>query len=119
MAAAPFDVLVWTKGPAGSAELAVFPVAAERAAFTAIVLKGWIERSRSGEKAGFTAIDWDLYLASETGQKGEGPLAPGRHFTPAAGSIVHVRVEPKPGAAAGEPWGPGSWAGGGLGAGLG
>ncbi len=85
--------------------------------FIAVLLMGWIRSSK--ELQGFTSIGWDLYLANAAGQKEGGPLPFNYPFTPAAGSIVNVWVEPKPGVAAGEPWGPGSWAGGGLGAGLG
>ena len=118
MAAPPVpDVLVWTLAPEGGVGPAFFPVVAERASFPVFVLKGWIRAS--GELAGFTSMGWDLYLASDSGQRlGAAPLPPGHAFSSADGPVVNVWVEPKPGVVAGEPLGPDSWAGGVLGAGL-
>ena len=90
-----------------------FSVPVPQAAIEAAELKVFIEASPTGKKLGFAAGDWNIFPASAAGLKEGGPLPlPFNHtFTPAAGSIVNVWAEPKPGAAAGEPWGPGSWAG--------
>jgi hypothetical protein len=99
-----------------------FPVRVEDASIIAVLLKDLVEGKPTAKKMDFAVGDWDIYLCDAAGTKVEPQvaLADGADITPAAGeAAVHLWVEPKPGAAAGEPWGPGSWAGGGLGAGLG
>ena len=116
MAAAPqqvgFNLRVWSEGRDEP-----FSVPMPQEAIEAAELKACIEASPTGKRMGFAAGDWNVYLATASGLKSGGPLPlPFNHsFAPAAGSIVNVWVEPKPDAAAGEPWEPCSWAGGGLG----
>jgi hypothetical protein len=81
-----------------------FPVPVPRLPIDAVELKGLIRSS--GELTGFTSAGWDLYLADALGAKEGAALRFDHRFNPAAGSIVNVWVEPKPGAA-GELWGPG------------
>ncbi len=83
-----------------------------------------VERAPSNRDVHYTMASWLLCLATLAGLRAGDPLPLGYNFSDAAAStgpdgVLNVWVEPKPGTAAGEPWGPGSWAGGGLGAGLG
>ena len=97
-----------------------FPISVAGASVSAVMLKSAVESSASGKEMGFATASWGLFLADADGnkqgleQKGRTPIAP------AAGATeVDLWVERVVAPAAGEPWGPGSWAGGGLGAGLG
>ena len=82
-------------------------------------VKEQLEPLRSAVDMGFT-VRWSLALASPEGLRQGAFLAADQLIAPAgAGTVLHVWVEPKHGFAAGEPWGPGSWAGGGFGDGLG
>ena len=87
-----------------------------------LVVKARVQASKSGEAVGFKMATCNIFLLDAAGAKhplvleAAFPAAPGNPSPPAAGSTVHVWIETP---AAGEPWGPGSRAGGGLGAGLG
>ena len=85
-------------------------------------VKARVEASESGKAVGFKMATCGIFLLDTAGAKhplepgAAFPAAPGNPAPPAAGSTVNVWIETP---AAGEPWGPGSWAGGGLGAGFG
>lgn len=94
-----------------------FSVSVPAAGIRARSLKALIAVSPDAAELGFAASAWGLFLAPEE-VKPEGADEVDDHaiITPTAGEVnlwVERVVAPAP--AAGEPWGPGRWAGGGCG----
>ncbi len=75
---------------------------------TSLVLTGLIERSESGRRIGYAAVDWLLFPATEDGKKmGSDPFGDIVDIAPPPGtSLMNVWVEPMAPATAGEAFAP-------------
>jgi hypothetical protein len=97
-----------------------FPVRVDDGSIIAVLLKDLVEAKPTAQQMHFAVGNWDIYSCDAVGTKSEPQvaLADRAVIAPAVGEpAVHLWVEPKTGAAAGEPLG--SWKRGGWGIGVG